>query len=96
VEDDSHVAFGQKFPGEKESVRWCVVMKQQSAPLSPKFMVKSLHIFTQSPQKITVECRINCLACQDEFFVNIPLDVKENEQHALEFALQLSRLFQSW
>jgi hypothetical protein len=30
------------------------------------------------------------LACQDEFFVNNPLDVKENDEHALDFALHLS------
>jgi hypothetical protein len=35
--DDSHVVFGQKFPGEKESARRCVVVKQQSVVLSPKF-----------------------------------------------------------
>jgi hypothetical protein len=33
------------------------------------------------------------LACQDEFFVNNPLDVKENDEHAVDFALQLSHLF---
>jgi hypothetical protein len=27
------------------------------------------------------------MACQDEFFVNNPLDVKENDDHALDFAL---------
>jgi hypothetical protein len=26
-------------------------------------------------------------------FVNIPLDIKENDEHALDFALQMSRLF---
>jgi hypothetical protein len=26
------------------------------------------------------------LACQDEFFVNNPLDVKENDEHALQFS----------
>jgi hypothetical protein len=35
------------------------------------------------------------LACQDEFFVNSQLDVKENDEHALCFALDLSRLFRS-
>jgi hypothetical protein len=35
------------------------------------------------------------LACQDEFFVNIPNDVKENDEHALDFALHLSRLSRS-
>jgi hypothetical protein len=37
----------------------------------------------------------NCLACQEECFVNNPFDVKENDGHALDFALHLSRLFQS-
>jgi hypothetical protein len=32
------------------------------------------------------------LACQDEFFVNNLLYVKENDEHALGFALHLSRL----
>jgi hypothetical protein len=31
-----------------------------------------------------------------EFFVNIPLDLKENDEHALDFALYLSRFFRSW
>jgi hypothetical protein len=29
VGDDSHVAFGKRFPDEKGSVMWCVVMMQQ-------------------------------------------------------------------
>jgi hypothetical protein len=36
------------------------------------------------------------LACQDEFFMNNPSDVEESDKHALDFALRLSRLFQSW
>jgi hypothetical protein len=40
-----------------------------------------------------VVCRIDCLACQDEFFVKNLLDVKDNYDHTLEFALQLSRFF---
>jgi hypothetical protein len=41
-----------------------------------KFGAKSSHICTQSLQNVTVVCRTDCLACQDEFFVNNPLDVK--------------------
>jgi hypothetical protein len=33
---------------------------------------------------------LTVLHCQDEFFVNNPLDVKENDEHALGFALHLS------
>jgi hypothetical protein len=29
VGEDSHVAFGNKFPGEKGSMRWCFVVMQQ-------------------------------------------------------------------
>jgi hypothetical protein len=43
--DDSHVVFGQKFPGKKGSVRWCIVMMQQPVLLSPKFRAKTSHIF---------------------------------------------------
>jgi hypothetical protein len=45
--------------------------------------------------KIILICRIDCLAFQDEIFVSNPLDAKENDEHALDFALHLSRLFRS-
>jgi hypothetical protein len=43
--------------------------------------------------KVTLMCKIEGLACQDEFLVNNPLDVKENDEHALDFALDLPHLF---
>jgi hypothetical protein len=36
---------------------------------------------------------VDYLACQDEFFVNNPLDIKENCEHVLDFDLDLSSLF---
>jgi hypothetical protein len=33
------------------------------------------------------------LACQDELFMSNPLDVKVNDEHASDFVLHLSRLF---
>jgi hypothetical protein len=48
VGDDSHTVFGQKFPGEKGSVRLCVVMMKQPVLWTPKFGAKSLNIFVQS------------------------------------------------
>jgi hypothetical protein len=87
VKDDSHVGFDQQFPGEKESVRRCVVMMQRPALLSPKFGSNSSHIFTQSPQNIIVVCGIDGLTSQGEFFVNNLLDVKENDKHAPDFEL---------
>jgi hypothetical protein len=89
VGDDSHVVSGEKFPGERGSVRWRDVM-EQPVLLSPKFRVKSSHISTQSPRNVTAVCGIDCSAYQDDFLVNNhPLDVKEND----EFALGLTRLF---
>jgi hypothetical protein len=35
------------------------------------------------------------LACQEEFFVNNPLDAKENNEHALDFTLHLPHLSRS-
>jgi hypothetical protein len=66
---------------------------QQPVILSPKFGAKSSNLFTQSPQKSHQHAEFDCLACQDEMFVNNPLDVKESYEHALDFALHLSRLF---
>jgi GGDEF domain-containing protein len=33
--------------------------------------------FHEIPENITVECGIDCFACQNEFFTNNTLDVKE-------------------
>jgi hypothetical protein len=86
VKDDCH-AFGLKIRGEKGSARRSVVVMQQPVLLSPKFAANA--------SQVTVVCGIDCLAYQDKFFVNNPLDVKENYEHGLDFALYLSRLFRS-
>jgi hypothetical protein len=62
VGDDGHVAFGQKFPGEKGSVKHRVFMMQQSE-----------HISMQWPQNVTVVH----LVCQENVFVNIPIISKK-------------------
>jgi hypothetical protein len=71
----------------------CETVRRRHGKLSPNFGAKSSHIFTQSPQNVTVVCGIDCLACQDEFFVDNPPYVKGKYEHALDFALQLCRLF---
>jgi hypothetical protein len=40
--------------------------------------------------KVTAACGIDCSACQGKFFVNNPLDVRENDEHALDFTLHFS------
>jgi hypothetical protein len=68
---------------------------QQPDPLLPKFWAKSFHIFRHSPQNATVVCGIDCMACQDELFVNNPIDVKDNDEHTLDFGPHPFRLFRS-
>jgi hypothetical protein len=77
--EKSTVGWGRQFSVKnslvkKKSVRQCVVVMQQLVLLSPKFGAKFSHIFTVT----TKRCEIDCLACQDEFFMNNPLDVKGN------------------
>jgi hypothetical protein len=68
VGDDSHFVFCQKQLGEDERVRWDVVIVKQAGLFSPKFGATSSHVFTQSPQNMTVEPGIHNLACWDRCF----------------------------
>jgi hypothetical protein len=61
--DDGHIDFVQKFPDEKESVRWCVVVMEQPVNLSLKFGAKSSHIFAISPYNVAAVCGIYYLVC---------------------------------
>jgi hypothetical protein len=72
--------FWSEIPVEKENVRWLQFFCRQSS-------VRSLHTFSPSHYKTSVVCGIDRLVWQDEFFMNIPLDVKENDEHACDFAL---------
>jgi hypothetical protein len=63
---------GKKIPGEKGSVRQCSVMMQQTVLLSPKFGSKSSHIITQSPQSVTVVCRMTVWPARINYFWTIP------------------------
>jgi hypothetical protein len=60
---------------------------QQPVLLLPKFRVKYFH----SVIKVTVVFGIACLACQDEFYMNIPLDVREDDEHAVPVSSKKKR-----
>jgi hypothetical protein len=70
-------------------VRRCIVVTATTSSVG----AESAHIFTQLPHNVTAACGIHCLACQDEFLMDNPLNVKENDEHALDFALRRSWLF---
>jgi hypothetical protein len=93
--DGSHIVSGKKFPVGKGSERRCIVVMQQPVLLSPKFGSKSFHILMQSPLNVRVVSGIDCLVCQHEFYVSNPPNSKENDEHALDFVLQLSYLFRA-
>jgi hypothetical protein len=82
---NSHVVIGKQFHGEK----WHVVMMQQRAIFS-KVQGKIIAHFHVVATEVTLVFIIDCLDYQDEIFMNIPLDVKANDEHALDSAFHLS------
>jgi hypothetical protein len=65
----------------------CVVVMQQPVIFSPKFGTKSSHTFTQSSLNVTIVCRMDCLACEDEFFVSSHHDVRGNDEYAIHLTV---------
>jgi hypothetical protein len=76
VETTAMLIFVKKNPGDMWRLRRCAIVMQQPVLLSPKFGTKSSHNFTHLPWNVTIVCGINCLACQDNFFVNSSPDLK--------------------
>jgi hypothetical protein len=92
VGDGSHVVSGQKFPGERnqcEAVHYNDATASFSLARVRGEVLAHFHVVAVTHHSI----RQNCLICQDEFFVNNPLYVKENDEHALDFALHLYTIF---
>jgi hypothetical protein len=80
---------------EKGSMKWCIVLMQQPVLLSPKFGAKSSHI--SSSLRKTSQLYAEFIVCRtrQNSLWTIHLIIKENDEHALYFALHLSRLFRS-
>jgi hypothetical protein len=95
VEKGSHVVFGETFPGERGNVIQCAVLMLQPASFDAKVRGEVFEHFHAVTANVTVVYGIECLAWQDEFFVNNPLDIKENDEHAIDVAFPPSRLFWS-
>jgi hypothetical protein len=51
--------------------------------VAPKFLSFSLHIFSQAPQNITVEVRVDSSVRRNKFTVNNPIHVEKHSEHAL-------------
>jgi hypothetical protein len=66
---------------------------QEPFLLLPKLEAKSSHIFTQSLLDVTFVCGIERFTCQDEFFLNNPLDVKKMNMLLTFFSSPVSLFF---
>jgi hypothetical protein len=79
--------MGKKFPGEKGSET--VSCDARASSFVAEIRGEAFAQFhAVAVERHTVSCGTDCLACQDDFIY----DVKENYEHALDFALHLSRL----
>jgi hypothetical protein len=95
VGDDSHVVFGNKFPGNKGSVRRCDIMMQQPVLLSSKFGGWSLRTFSCSCRKTSQQyTELLVWPTRTNSLWTIPL-MSKKMMSMLDFALHLSHLFQS-
>jgi hypothetical protein len=87
-----HMSAGVPYPAPNSTSiqRYCRVWIS-----SVKWWYCNIHNYFPNTLKnnISVVCGIYYFACLDEFFANNPLDVKENYEHTLDFALHLFRLF---
>jgi hypothetical protein len=90
VGDGSHIIFGHKIPWWK---RECETV--QCRDVTAIFLCEFFAQCHAVAVKVTVVCGSDCFSCQDEFLMNNPLDVKWNDEHALDFVVHLSRTFQS-
>jgi hypothetical protein len=79
-------------PGEKESEMACCHYTTATFFAAKVRGEVFAHFHAVAVKRHRV-CGIYCFVCRDEFFVNNPPDVKENDEYALDFALRLSRLF---
>jgi hypothetical protein len=85
----------KKFPGGKGSLRPVRFCAASASCFVAKVRGGVFSHFHAVAVKRHSSMRIDCLACQDELFVNNHLDVKENDEHALDFTLHMSCLFRS-
>jgi hypothetical protein len=71
VQDNSRVGFGKKNSLVKRKCETVCCHDTTASSFVAKFGVKFLHIFTRSIKKVTIVCRIDCLAYQGKFFFDV-------------------------
>jgi hypothetical protein len=95
VGNNSHAVFGQNSLIKKEL--WDGTLSScNSEFFYRQSSRRSLRIFSRSGRKVSQNyVELILWATRTNSFVNNPFDVKENYEHALDFAFHLFRLFRS-
>ena len=73
----------EKFTCYESSERGCIVVVKHSIALAQHFRPFPPNVLPHTPQHIAVELAVDSLAPGDEFTVNNPVNVQENNEHAL-------------
>jgi hypothetical protein len=90
--NNNHVVVSHKLCGFQGHVGWHVVVMKEPV-VTASFLS---HIFSQAPQNITVNVRVDRSVRRNKFMVNNPLHVEKKKEHALCWTTDLLRLSCSW
>jgi hypothetical protein len=90
VGNKSNAGFGSKFAGEKgksEMMRYHDATASSFVAKVPGDVFTNFHLVAIKRHLV---CGIGCFTCQYESFASSSLNIKENDQHALDFVPHLS------
>jgi hypothetical protein len=80
--NDNHVVVGRKLCGFQRHMGGRFVVMKEQVVVVPKFPSFSSRIFSQAPQNVTVNVRVDRSVRRNRFTLNDPFHVKENNEHA--------------
>jgi hypothetical protein len=80
--NDNQVVVSHKLSGFQRHVGMRTVVTE-SVVVLPKFQSFLLHIFSQASPSVSVKVRVDHSVRRNKFWVNNPLPVEKNNEHAL-------------
>ena len=80
----------------KSSVRGCVVIMTHPVALAPQFRPFPPNVLLKTPQNVAIQFAVDGLTPGDEFMVNNPANVGQNDEQSHGRTADLSRLLRSW
>jgi hypothetical protein len=91
--DRQSCCFGKKNSLMKRKFEVVLCRDATVSSFVAKVCAEVFSCFHAVTMKRPCSMEIDCLACQDKFFVNNRLAMRENNEHSLDFALHQSRFF---